>query len=156
MSSNTHTCRASLRRWGGVGGSFPPRTMSYPDNGFPLPWVLALTLRVRFSSYYVYLRASGPRSSLFSFFLGGGHSMGSRSPPPRLAEYDPLPLLHFWFPASLSHVPLPPAPPLWYLCFLEVAEVGVGTPPWRLYFLISPLRNPLSSVCPVSPQRTVP
>ena len=43
--------------------------MSHPYNGFLLPWVLALTWRVSFSSHYVYLRASGPWSSLFSFFF---------------------------------------------------------------------------------------
>ena len=127
--------------------------MSHPDNGFLLPWVLTLTWRVCFSFCYVYLRASGHRSSLFSFFLFfWGHSMGSRSPPSLLDEYDPPQFLHFWFPASLSHVPLPPAPPLWYSCLLVVAEVGVGTPPWRLYLLISRLRNQLSPLCPVSPR----
>ena len=75
--------------------------------------------------------------------------MGSRSSPPRLVECDPPPLPHFWFPASLSLVPLPAAPLLWYSCLLVVAEVGVGTPPFRLY-LLSSLRNPLSSLRPVT------
>jgi len=82
--------------------------------------------------------------------------MVSRPSPPRLVECDPPPLPYFRFLASLSLVPLPPAPLLCYPYLLVVAQVGVGTPPFRFYLLISPLPNPLCPLRLFSPQRTGP